>query len=151
MKNVIAMIICAVLCVSILTACSNTGNTADSTPDSKKSAVELLHPFTVRAPKSYGEMTATFMNAASGDKTQIEMTATEEDDKYNIYSCEADVNKYNMVHLTSNGRDSMEIAFNSFISGWNVKNDELLPYDVGTEPIYDPQFETKVFQFDGRI
>ena len=150
MKKILSGLLCIVLFVSVLTACSNTENTADSTPDSKKASVELLYPLTVRAPKSYGEMTATFLNTASGDTSQMEMTVSEEDDSCNIYSCEADVNKYNMVHLTGNEKDSMDVAFNSFISGWNIENDILLPYVVGKEPVYDPQFETKVFQFDGR-
>lgn len=150
MKKVLAGLLSAVMCAALLTACSGNGNTADSTPDSEKTAVEALHPFTVRAPKSYGEMTATFLNTASGDTTQMEMAVSEEDDGYNIYSCEADVNQYNMVHLTADDRDSMDVAFNSFISGWNVKDDELLPYVTGREPDYDPPFTTKVFQFDGR-
>lgn len=150
MKRIITGLLCVVLCAAMLTACSNTGDTANSTPDTEKSAVEVMHPLTVRAPKSYGEMTATFLNTASGDTAQMEMTASEEDDSYNVYSCEADVNRYNMVHLTSDDRDSMDVAFNSFISGWNVKDDMPVPYVVGEEPSYDPQFETKVFQFDGR-
>ena len=55
-----------------------------------------------------------------------------------------------MVHLIYDDKESMDVAFNSFVSGWNIKGDMLLPYVVGKEPVYDPQFETKVFQFDGR-
>ena len=72
------------------------------------------------------------------------------DEKNIIFTCEADVNLYNMVHLTYGKTTSMNVAFNSFVSGWNLDNDELLPYAVGTEPSYDPKFETKVFKFDGR-
>ena len=131
----------------IFASCSDSGTPAASTPDTKE---ELLHELVVRAPKSYGELTATFLNTGTGEKTKMDMTVTEEDDQCSIYSCNADVNKYNMVHLTRDGKDSMDVAFNSFISGWNVKNDMLLPYTVGEVPVYDPQFETKVFQFDGR-
>ncbi len=131
----------------IFASCSDSGKPTTSTPDTKE---ELLHELVVRAPKSYGELTATFLNTGTGEKTQMDMTVTEEDDSCSIYSCKADVNKYNMVHLTRDGKDSMDVAFNSFINGWNVKNDMLLPYTVGEVPSYDPQFETKVFQFDGR-
>ena len=72
------------------------------------------------------------------------------DEKNIIFTCEADVNLYNMVHLTYGKTTSMNVAFNSFVSGWNLDNDELLPYAVGTEPSYDPKFEPKVFKFDGR-
>lgn len=150
MKKYLFGLLCVVLCVSIFTACSKTGDTANSTPDSEKKTVELLHAFTVRAPKLYSEMTATFLNTASGDTEQIEMTISEEGDSYNVFSCEADVNKYNMAHCTFDEKDSMDVAFNSFISGWNIKGDELLPYLIGEEPVFEPKFETKVFQFDGR-
>ena len=145
-KKILSGILCAVLCVSILTACSDPAN---STADSKKAVGELLRPLTVRAPKKYSEMTATFLNTESGETWQTAMTISEEDD-CNIFRCEADVNKYNMVHLTNDGKDSMDVAYNSFISGWNVENDMLLPYTVGEKPVYDPQFETKTFQFDDR-
>ena len=145
-KKILSGLLCAVLCVSILTACSDPAN---STADSKKAVGELLRPLTVRAPKKYGEMTATFLNTETGETWQTTMTISEEDD-CNIFRCEADVNKYNMVHFTNDGKDSMDVAFNSFISGWNVENDMLLPYTVGEKPVYDPQFETKTFQFDGR-
>ncbi len=49
------------------------------------------------------------------------------DEKNIIFTCEADVNLYNMVHLTYGKTTSMNVAFNSFVSGWNLDNDELLP------------------------
>jgi hypothetical protein len=72
------------------------------------------------------------------------------DNEHSLFTCKADVNLYNLVHLTYGETTSMDVAFNSFISGWNLNNDELLPYVVGTEPVYDPKFDTQVFQFDGR-
>ena len=71
-------------------------------------------------------------------------------EKNSVFSCEADANAYNMVRVKYGETESMDVAFNSFVSGWNLENDELLPYTVGTEPSYDPKFETKVFKFDGR-
>ena len=107
-------------------------------------------PLQIRAPKEIDAMTATFLNTANGKTEDIKMEKSSEDERSILYCCEADVNQYNMVHLTYGNTTGMDIAFNSFISGWNLKNDELLPYVVGTEPVYDPQFDTKVFQFDGR-
>ena len=147
MKRLLSFVFAVTMITMIFASCSDSGKPTASTPDTKE---ELLHELVVRAPKSYGELTATFLNTGTGEKTQMDMTVTEEDDSCSIYTCKADVNKYNMVHLTRDGKDSMDVAFNSFISGWNVKNDMLLPYTVGEVPVYDPQFETKAFQFDGR-
>ena len=157
MKRITALFLCGAVCVSAVTGCS--GNKADSqaTPDSAvsttepvKTEVEKIHKLTIRATKDISEITATFINTANGKTEDVKMKKGTEDEKAVVFSCEADVNKYNMVHLTYGDTTSMDVAFNSFTSGWNLNNDELLPYVVGTEPVYDPKFDTQVFQFDGR-
>lgn len=156
MKSILAGFLCAALCLSTA-GCSGAGDSADSTQDSPSSASEpvrvkekLMHQLTIRASKEIEEMTATFLNTASGATEDIGMQMSDGDDNHVIFGCEADVNQYNMVHVSYGGKQSMNITFNAFISGWNLDEDELLPYAVGKEPRYDPQFETKVFQFDGR-
>ena len=157
MKRIPALLLCGAVCVSAVTGCS--GNKADSqaTPDSAvsttepvKTEVEKIHKLTIRATKDISDITATFMNTANGKTEDVKMKKSTEDEKAVVFICEADVNQYNMVHLTYGDTTSMDVAFNSFTSGWNLNNDELLPYVVGTEPVYDPQFDTQVFQFDGR-
>ena len=150
MKRFLAGLICIVLCVSMLTACSGSGDTADSTPDSERNAVEELYKFTVRAPKKVTKMTATFTNTGSGETADVEMEKTDEEEFAVIFSCEADVNKYNIARVSYDEQTSMDVAFNSFISGWNLDGDNIVPYMVGKKPSYDPQFETQVFQFDER-
>lgn len=155
-KNIIAGFLCAALCLS-MAACSTAGESPESaqqpqssTAQTVKTKDKIMHKLTIRAPKELTEITATFLNTANGKTADIEMEKISEDDESIILSCEADVNLYNMVHLTYGETQSMNVAFNSFISGWNLKEDELLPYVEGKEPSYDPQFETKVFQFDGK-
>ena len=145
-KRIPAVILCVLLCLSVMTACANTQG---STSETVKTDVEEFYKLTVRAPKDCAEMTATFLNTVNGKTADIEMEKSEENDNSVIFCCEADVNSYNMVHVTSGQTTSMDVAFNSFISGLNLDGDELLPYVVGEEPSYDPQFDTKVFQFDG--
>ena len=77
------------------------------------------------------------------------MNKTDESGGSIIYCCDADANLYNMVHVTCGDIKSGDAAFNSFISGWNLRGERLLPYVVGTEPEYDAKFETKTFEFDG--
>ena len=157
MKKITALFLCGAVCAAALTGCSGSKEGAKATSDSAasetepvKAAVEKMHPLQIRAPKEIDAMTATFLNTANGKTEDIKMEKSSEDERSILYCCEADVNQYNMVHLTYGNTTGMDIAFNSFVSGWNLKNDELLPYVVGTEPVYDPQFDTKVFQFDGR-
>ena len=157
-KTIFAGLLCAGFCLSAMTACTGNKGTSEAaqTQGSEATAAEakvkekLMHKLTVRADKKITEMTATFLNTSNGTTEDIKMEKSSEDDKNIIYSCEADVNLYNMVHLTYGKTTSMDVAFNTFVSGWNLENDELLPYSVGKEPSYDPKFETKVFQFDGR-
>ena len=157
MKRIPALLLCGAVCVSAVTGCSGNKGESQATPDSAvsksepvKTKVEKIHKLTIRATKDISEITATFINTANGKTEDVKMKKGTEDEKAVVFSCEADVNKYNMVHLTYGDTTSMDVAFNSFTSGWNLNNDELLPYVVGTEPVYDPQFDTQVFQFDGR-
>ena len=157
MKKIPLILMCGAACFSAVTGCTGSGDASKATPDSAiketepvKADVVKMHTLNIRAPKSVGEITATFMNTANGKTEDVKMEKSSENDQNIFFSCEADVNQYNMVHLTYGKTTSMDVAFNSFISGWNLSNDELLPYVVGTEPVYDPKFDTSVFQFDGR-
>ena len=157
-KRIAAGLFCAGLCLSATTACSGNGDasgssqaTQDSAVVSAKTKAVQLHKLTVRAPKDISEMTAVFLNTSTGKTANVKMEQTGgNNEKNSVFSCEADANAYNMVRVKYGETESMDVAFNSFVSGWNLENDELLPYTVGTEPSYDPRFETKVFKFDGR-
>ena len=149
MKRIIGLLLAGIILCSLAACAAQNTNTENNT-DAPEATAEQLRELNIRAPKKYTEMTAVFSNTGSGDTKEIKMEMSEEDDQSIIFTCEADTSRYNMVHLTYNDTDSMDVAFNSFVSGWNIKGDMLLPYVVGKEPVYDPQFETKVFQFDGR-
>lgn len=156
MKSVTAGLLCVSLCLS-MTACANGGNSSEGSQNEKSSAEggmkvqgEVMHQLFIRAPKTVSRLTATFLNTANGKTADIEMEKNSETESSTTFCCEADANLYNMVHLTYGSTTSMDVAFNCFVSGWNLAGDELLPYAQDKEPNYDPQFETKVFQFDGR-
>ena len=102
MKRILSALLCCVVFLSILTACSNNNSEpAKSTPDEK---AELMHSFVVRAPKKTTELTATFVNTGSGKTTDVVMEKDSEDDSSTVFRCEADVNLYNMVHVYFNNR-----------------------------------------------
>ena len=56
-----------------------------------------------------------------------------------------------MVRVKNGEKEGFDVAFNSFVSGWNFEDmKNPLPYVAGTKPSYDPKLETKEFKFDGR-
>lgn len=153
MKRIPSLLLCGAVLASALTGCSGSGESSKTTADSAetvKTPVKKIHTLNIRAPKDISEITATFMNTSNGKTEDVKMKKSGGDEKNTVFCCDGDVTKYNMVHLTYGEKTSMDVAFNSFISGWDLEKDVLLPYVVGTEPVYDPEFETKTFQFDGR-
>lgn len=150
LKGITAVLLGVISCLSAMTACSTNGESNQTETKSQTTPVEAIHKLYVRTPKDVNDLTATFINTASGKTKDITMEKSSEEDDGNTFCCEADANQYNMLHVTYAQKTSMDVAFNSFVSGWNLKGDELLPYVVGRKPVYEPQFETKVFQFDGR-
>jgi len=90
MKRIITVILCVMICVSLMTAC------AGSDSNTAKTNVEELRELYVRAPEKIEEMTAVFLNNVSGETADIKMEKSGGDDGGIIFCCEADVNKYNM-------------------------------------------------------
>ena len=98
MKRILLGLICGVIFLSLLTACSDN---AKNTPNEK---AVLMHDFVVRAPKETTELTATFLNTGNGKTADVTMEKDSEDDSSTVFRCEADVNLYNMVHVYFNNR-----------------------------------------------
>ena len=118
------------------------------TPDKK------MHTLLICDSLKNDSMTATFSNSISGATEDIVMTKSKETDDGLIYTCQADTEKYNMVHLNyGNKLKSKDVAFNSFVAGWYLKDDPnfsydpLLPYAEGLDLKYDPSFETAKLRF----
>ena len=171
-KQILAGLLSAALCVSLLTACGksetkneqskqSTASTAseqsseasgqsktDENSEQSKTENSRTHTIYIRDSGKSPEITAVFFNSSSGESEEVAMTKTGEDDDSFTYSCEGNTDKYNMVRLKYQDAESMDIAFNSFVSGWYLWNDELLPYVQGQVPEYEPEYETKVFKFD---
>lgn len=185
-KRIIAGLLTGALCISVLAACSGNDSSKSSkeessmkTEESKTGAddksenskteesksdntkkksppADGMYTFYIRDALKNEKMTATFFNTMSGAKTDVEMEKTGEGDDYYEYTCKADTNLYNMVHVTYGEKTiSKDVAFNSYTAGWYLnKNDKLaydplLPYAEGLDLKYDPKFETHTFKFDG--
>ncbi|HCA05317.1 MAG TPA: hypothetical protein DEO32_05405 [Ruminococcaceae bacterium] len=156
MKKIISVLLCALIFISALTACADNKGTSESSAATRDSAAESkpkepkLHTLTIRTEKKIDEISAVFLNTSNGKTADVKMKKNGGDENNNIFSCEADVNLYNMVSVKYGEKSSMDVAFNSFVSGWNLEDDLLLPYVAGKNPVYDPKLETKVLKFDGR-
>ena len=162
-KRLMAGILTGAVCISMLAACGNNdapsqesktdNNTQTTSQDSKteesKAPETVKKTLYVRDNGKNEEMTATFYNSVSGKTENVKMTKSEEKDDFVVFSCEGDTSLYNMVHVNYKNGPSMDVSFNAFVSGWYLFNNAMLPYVVGSEPDYDPEFETKVFQFEG--
>ena len=146
-KYFLAGLLCVCLGTSMMTACANPQSAQSS--EAQEVKTEKLHKLYIRAPKEFTELTVMFSCTGSGKTADVKMTKSGEDDTCAIFSCEADVNLYNLVRVKNGEKEGFDVAFNSFISGWNLRGERLLPYVVGTEPEYDAKFETKTFEFDG--
>ena len=148
-KYFLAGLLCVCLGASMMTACANPQSAQSS--EAQEVKTEKLHKLYIRAPKEFTELTVMFSCTGSGKTADVKMTKSGEDDTCAIFSCEADVNLYNLVRVKNGEKEGFDVAFNSFISGWNFEDmKNPLPYVAGTKPSYDPKLETKEFKFDGR-
>ena len=148
-KYFLAGLLCVCLVTSMMTACANPQNAQSS--ETQEVKTEKLHKLYIRAPKEFTELTVMFSCTGSGKTADVKMTKSGEDDTCAIFSCEADVNLYNLVRVKNGEKEGFDVAFNSFVSGWNFEDmKNPLPYVAGTKPSYDPKLETKEFKFDGR-
>lgn len=177
-KSIIACILAAAVSFSLLTACgqdkqnssgqsseegskvvsavseeqSKTDEQSSKTEESSdvKESDNNVHTLTIRDSGKNKKMTAGFINTMSGASEEIAMTKTDEGADYYIYTCQADISKYNMVHLEyADGETTHDVAFNPYVSGWYLSDGKLRPYVAGGEPDYNTKVETKTFQFDG--
>ncbi len=173
-KKSAAAILSLGLCLPLLAGCggssnsnnsetkASSGTSASNVQESKNEESKNDHPadvkmqtLLIRDSLKNDAMTATFINSVSGASEDIPMTKTGETDDSFLYTCQADTNRYNMVHLNYDNKiKSKDVAFNSFVAGWYLKEDEnfsydpLLPYAEGMDLLYQPDFKTTQLRFD---
>lgn len=164
-RRIAAGILTSVVFLSMLTGCEKSGDenkteqsvpavqstSAEQSRETEQSEVQAVksHKLYVRDETKNDKITAVFVNTYSGKTESVEMNRTEEADDHYTFSCEGDASAYNMVYLKYGKETSLYLAFNDFVSGWNICEYGILPYTEGKEPDYEPKYTTKVFQFDG--
>ena len=173
-KTILAGLLTAAVCMTMLTACSGSGeksstdnsskagsqteqsskaDTSEQSKASEESKTEKAYPDThtlyIWDAGKLPEITAIFFNTQSGKTEEVKMNRTEEKDDHFIYTCDGDVTKYNMVSLSYGNTETDLVSFNNFVSGWYLYNDELMPCTAGKTPTYDPKYEVKTMKFNG--
>ncbi len=166
--RIISGIISVAFCLSALTACSSEKNDTDksagqgskqSTASEQSSVSEASkqnvipgsgnHVLTVRDPGKNAEMTATFFNNITEATEDVKMQKTDEAGDSFVYTCKGDTAKYNMVHLSYGDTVTKNAAFNECVSGWELFEGELVPYDIKSDKKFELKYDTKTFQVQG--
>ena len=125
---------------------SSSEKEADQTSVTPTADKNLL---TVKDMGKNAAITATFSNSATGVSEDVPMEKTGEGDGYFLYTCTADTEKYNLVHLSYGDKVTKEAAFNPCVSGWELYEGELMPFDIQSDKALDIQYDTQVFNVSG--
>ena len=152
MKRLICLLLTVLFVVSTCAACSDSGKSADSetTAAEKNYGDESTgKPLYIRADKGLDDVTATFSSVA-GDQTQtLDMKAAQEEEKTSVYVCYADPETFDRVTVTIGGRDSEQLAFNNYTSGWELSPGREVPFTYGKKN-EAPKTDRKEFPYQDR-
>ena len=132
-KRIICLILTAVTLVAALSACS--GSNAKG------------KLFTVRDTKNSEEITAIFKNTVSGETSEVKLKKGESGEGYTDYTCSADPDKFDRVTIKTNTDETIELAYNSYVTGWVLNEHRFMPYDTGSDA---PKYERKTFDYQKR-
>ena len=131
-KRIICLLIIAVIAVMPLCACSESG-----------------HTLYVKDEYKNDSMKATFLNSDTGEKKEVNMKKLEPGDDYTEFSCAADTSKYDRVILGSGEDNTIELAFNDYVSGWELSSRRFYPYTYGKESS-EPKYKRQTFDYQKR-
>ena len=142
-RKTIALITLFLALTTVMSACGvQQTDSSAATPDSvqvKDSG--NLHTLYFKDGGKSEKVVATFLNSASGESEEVEMTKCGEDSDSRTFSCEGDVRKYNVASFDCNGQKTRKVAFNPCVSGWYKSKNGWMPYTQGKEMAYVPSFE----------
>ena len=139
MKRILSSVLIIVIVLSLFTACNSDSNSTDSAAQEQNDNIRTL--CFADYTKS-GKAKATFFNSKSGEKKNVKMKKTAEDEDSTAFSCEADCSVYNMAYVTCGKKKSDEFAFNKCVIGWCMTDDGVFPYIDGNDKNYTPEINT---------
>ena len=139
-RKTIALITLFLALTTVMSACGvQQTDSSAATPDSvqvKDSG--NLHTLYFKDGGKSEKVVATFLNSASGESEEVEMTKCGEDSDSRTFSCEDDVRKYNVASFDCNGQKTRKVAFDPCVSGWYKSKNGWMPYTQGKEMAYVP-------------
>ena len=92
-KGMMAVLLSTIVCLLTMTACGLNGESNQTETKDQAAPVEAIHKLYVKSPKDVNNLTATFINTASGKTEDVKMEKSGEDKDSNIFCCEADANQ----------------------------------------------------------
>ena len=97
------------------------------------------HTLYVRDEYAHDSIEATFLSTDSDDTKTVTMKKIGDDDGATLFSCQGDTSKYDRVVLNYNDESTVELAFNDYVSGWQIDSHRFMPY------VYEGVNEAPVF------
>lgn len=132
MKRILSAILCITLIALLFTACGNANES---------------HKLTVTDKVARENITATFKNSDSAETLEVKMKKQDASDQtLASFTGSADPAQYDRVILDADGTESIELAYNDYVSAWDLSSGRPYP---GSE-VYEPQFERVAFDYESR-
>lgn len=144
-------LICLLLTAAVFAAClcaCGEGTTPEPATEAVTADAGSGHDLYIRDTAGK-ELSARFFSTESGEEVTVTPEVLDEEGDETVYHCAADTVKYDRVVITSDGRDSEQLAFNDYVSGWELSPGRSLPFTYGKENP-EPTFERKTFPYEER-
>ena len=107
------------------------------------------HTLYVRDTYSRESLTAQFLSSSGSDTLSVTMKKIGEDDGGVIFSCAADTARYDRVVISDGDKDTIRLAFNDYVSGWELNSLGVTPYTYGKENT-KPEYTRVQFPYENR-
>ena len=133
MKKLLVILTAAALAVTALVSCSG----------EKKG-----HKIYIRDDFAAEKLKVIFLSTKSNAKETVDPEKIGENDDYTTYSVIADDKKYDRIIIKSDDEESIQLAFNSYVSGWHLSAYGVIPftYDEKEEDVID--YAVKSFKYE---
>lgn len=139
MKRIIYILLIFVFVLS-LAACS-----AADTPESVGK-----HTLYIRDTDNHESIEITFLSSDTGVSETVKAKKLESEDDAALFSCEGDTNTYDRVIISYSEKGiTPELAFNDYVSGWQLGPHEVMPYTHGGEN-NEPKYTWEKFSYENR-
>ena len=94
-------------------------------------------------------ITAVFKSTQTGKTEEVQLKKIDSQEEYTEFSCSADTSEYDRVTIVSDSSSTPELAYNDYVSGWELGSRRFYPYTHGKENT-EPKYERKSFEYQNR-